>query len=93
MIFLIFLNINMEGSSMRYILHEKLEHGPERDPLRTDPFDEELEIEFHNMDYIPTYEDVIDLFTIAKVSPKKMISAFGGGIQKMFTAVFTGGTY
>jgi len=90
MILLIFMHTGITGSSMRYLLQERLAPGEPRDAERIEPFEDEIEKERSDMEYMPTRADVIDLFTVAKVSEKKMRSAFGGGIQRLFSELTPG---
>ena len=66
---------------MKEFLDTRLKHtNVLRDKKRETAFEDEINTERHNMEYFPSYEDIIDLFTIATVSEKKVVSAFGGGI-------------
>jgi hypothetical protein len=58
----------------------------QRDPERDTDFLEEVNEERASKNYFPTYEDVVDLFTIANnvEGEDDLGSAFGGGLQSAF---------
>ena len=78
----IFLNSAIAGGSITDVLMDKLQKGPDRDPNRDDDFMEEINEERANKSYFPTYQDVVDLFTVANNvdGEDDLGTAFGGGL-------------
>ena len=66
MILILFLNTSIPFGSIRDLIVERLVKGQPRDPNRDDDFVEEINLERSDKQYQPTFEDIIDLFTIAK---------------------------
>jgi len=68
--------------NMRQIFRTHFEPGAEElDATRTDEFIEEVMKQKKDELFQPNLKDVIDIFTIGKISTKKMLQAFGGGFQ------------
>lgn len=71
-ILMIFLNSGIEGASMRWVINNKMEiTGNVRDKDRNEDFEDEINREMEDLNYIPCKEDITDLFTIASVSESK----------------------
>lgn len=71
-ILMIFLNSGIEGASMRWVINNKMEiTGNVRDKDRDEDFEDEINREMEDLNYIPCKEDITDLFTIASVSESK----------------------
>ena len=81
MIVIVYLNSGIHEGSMRFILSSLVEKGEPRDENRDMDFIEEINEEKANKQYYPSFHDIIDLFTIAKVSDQSLDSVFGGGLQ------------
>jgi hypothetical protein len=78
----IFINSGIKGGSVSDVLMDKMQKGVARDPERDTDFLEEVNEERASKNYFPTYEDVVDLFTIANnvEGEDDLGSAFGGGL-------------
>jgi hypothetical protein len=77
---LIFLYTGKRNSSIKDFLFSKLTHGDAPDKTRTENFEEEIMKQRNDDTFVPTFEEVADLFTILNVSEPKVVSAFGGGV-------------
>lgn len=73
--------------NMRQIFRTHFEPGNEDlDATREEDFGEEVMKQKKDELYQPTLKDVLDIFTIGKISTAKMLQAFGGGFQSKFEA-------
>lgn len=80
-----FFNWKTMTFNMRMIFRTHFETGTEElDSNRTEEFYEEVVRQKKDEIFQPTLKDVIDIFTIGKISAKKMLQAFGGGFQTKF---------
>jgi len=83
----IFLNLNKQLFNMRKMLEKYIPtDGDKPDPHRQDDFDEEVVEQLQDDNWIVTQPEIYDLVTIGKISPSKMLQAFGGGFQRKFNA-------
>ena len=90
MILLVYINTAVRGGSIDDIIKKKMseiqEGRPKKDSTRNKDFDDEIKEEKTTKGFIPSQDDVYDLFTIGK--PKfydpKVGTAFRTGFQSMF---------
>ena len=87
LVFTVFLNSGIPGGSITDVIKNKLQKGEELDPFRETDFIEEIDQQRANKEFLPTFSDIVDLFTVDNGEPEKDLlkgSSFGGGTQTRF---------
>lgn len=85
MIIIVFMNTSKTGTSVGEIVN-KLPVGDELDIHREKSYSDEITEAYKDDDYIPTQNEVFEMFTINRASKKrKLLGVFDGGIVNLFT--------
>jgi hypothetical protein len=87
MILITFINSGITGTSIGEIVAQ-LPEGPPLDIKRPVNYDDEINECYKNNDYLPTQNEIFEVFTINRVTKKKkMLGPFEGGIAKLMAGL------
>ena len=87
MIIIVFMNSSKTGTSIGEIV-KKLPEGDKLDPNRESSYDDEITESYKDDDYIPTQNEIFEMFTVRNASKKrKLLGVSEGGIINIFTGV------
>ena len=81
MILLTFINSGTSGASIKEVIDKYFPDGKQLDMQRNSHFSQEMEDDYSNPDYVPTKQEIDELFTVPRTTHQKgRSSALGGGM-------------
>jgi hypothetical protein len=87
MIIIVFMNNNKTGTHIGEIVNQ-LPVGEELDIKRSSTYDDEITEAYKDDDYVPSQNEIFEMFTIPKASRKAgLLGIFEGGLTKVFTGI------